>query len=183
VPPPANLLAGGVLPDTVNGLPLHPLTVHATVVLIPLAALLGVVFVIPRLRAWARWPLGLVSVGAALSTWVSLQTGESFEESSEFSEPIAELVERHEELARQLWWMILGYAVGAVVCALVVGRRSSQRATPHPESGATASSARGSVGVVGVLLSVVLVLGAAAVGFQTYRVGDAGSKAVWGSTG
>ena len=61
-----------MLPDTVNGLPLHPLTVHATVVLVPLLALLGVLFVIPRIREWARWPLGLVAVAAAASTYVSI---------------------------------------------------------------------------------------------------------------
>lgn len=215
--PPPHELAGRVLPDTVNGLPLHPLSVHFTVVLVPLAALLGVLFVIPQLRAWSRWPLALVGVGAALSTYVSRETGETFEKSQQFSEPVAKLVERHEELADQLWWMILGYAAVAVVSALVVGR-STERSTPDPEyaararasvgsgagsgtgsgagsgAGATAGSGAGagagsgagsgggSLGVVGVLLSVVLVLGAGVVGFQTYRVGDSGAKAVWGTT-
>jgi len=59
-----------VLPDTLNGLPLHPLAVHAPVVLIPLAALLGVTFAVPALRAWSRWPLALVSLGAAVAAFV-----------------------------------------------------------------------------------------------------------------
>ena len=47
--------------DTVLGLPTHPLIVHATVVVVPTAAvavLLAAVW--PRFRAWAGWgPLAL----------------------------------------------------------------------------------------------------------------------------
>ena len=47
--------------DTVLGLPVHPLIVHATVVVVPTAALaVGLYAVWPRFRAWARWgPLAL----------------------------------------------------------------------------------------------------------------------------
>ena len=37
--------------DEFNGLPLHPLAVHAVVALIPLSALLGVLFAVPRTRS------------------------------------------------------------------------------------------------------------------------------------
>lgn len=174
-----------MLPDTVNGLPLHPLTVHATVVLVPLAALLGVTFAIPALRAWSRWPLALVSVGAALATFVSVESGKTFEESLGLSGPLEELVEHHAELAQQLLWMIVAYAVLAVVTAAVAGRSGSRGASSGSGSGsaagATAASGRSSLGVLGVLLTLVVVIGAGALTFQTYRVGDAGSEAVWGS--
>ena len=42
----------------INGLPLHPLVVHAVVVLSPLAALGGLLYAaVPRWRWWLRWPL------------------------------------------------------------------------------------------------------------------------------
>ena len=49
----------------IGGLPLHPLAVHAAVVSVPLAALLGILFAVPRTRAWSRIPFALVSIGAA----------------------------------------------------------------------------------------------------------------------
>jgi uncharacterized membrane protein len=171
-----------MLPDTVNGLPLHPLTVHAPVVLIPLAALLGVAFAVPALRAWSRLPLALVSVGAAVAAFVSVQSGHSFKESLELSGSLEELLDRHEALAEQLLWMIIAYAVLAVVAAAVAGRSEARGAEPDSRRGAPPAR-RGSLGVVGVVLSVLLVAGGAAVTYQTYRVGELGSEAVWGTTG
>ena len=52
-----------MIPQEFHGLPVHPLAVHAPVVLIPLALLLVVLFVIPRTRAWAAIPMVVVSVG------------------------------------------------------------------------------------------------------------------------
>jgi hypothetical protein len=182
VPPPANELAGGVLPDTVNGLPLHALSVHATVVLVPLAAVLGVMFAIPRLREWARWPLALVGPGAAVATWVSIQSGERLEHflsANGVSEQTMALIERHAELAEQLEWMVIVYAVIALAAALLVDRG----ATGH--TAGDESPARTAVGssALALVFSVLLVVGAVAVGVQTYRVGDAGAQAVWNPTG
>ena len=173
-----------MIPDTVNGLPLHALAVHGAVVMVPLAALLGLLFAVPRLREWARWPLALVGVGAAVATWVAVESGERLEAALEnngaLGGPVHDLVERHAELAEQMEWMVIGYAVLAVAAALVVERsRGSTRAdsdrTPAPAS-------RGS-SALALVFSVLLVLGAVAVGVQTYRVGDAGAKAVWNPTG
>ena len=69
--------------DTVTGLPVHPLVVHAVVVLGPLAALLAVTYVVvPRWRVGLRWPLVLLSVVAAASAFVAEQSGEALEERS-----------------------------------------------------------------------------------------------------
>ncbi len=166
-----------VIPDTVGGLPLHALAVHATVVMVPLAALLGVLFAVPRLRRWAALPLALVAVAAAVSTYVSVESGEALKEAGGLGAaglggPVADLVERHEDLAGQLLWLVVGYAVLAVAAVLVATR--SDRA---------ATSATRRQGVVVTALSVLLVLGAGVVGFQTYRVGDAGTEAVWNPSG
>ncbi|HEY7042644.1 MAG TPA: DUF2231 domain-containing protein, partial [Nocardioidaceae bacterium] len=65
--------------DEVHGLPLHPLAVHAAVVSVPLAALLGILFAIPKTRAWSRWPLLLVSLGAVGAVYVAKQSGHELE--------------------------------------------------------------------------------------------------------
>ncbi len=192
MPTPADELAGGVLPDTVNGLPLHALSVHSTVVLVPLAAVLGVLFAVPRLREWARWPLALVGPGAAVSTWVSLQSGERLERAltqNGLGEETLALIERHEELAEQLEWMVIVYAVIAVAAALLVDRGGARRTagTESPAGRTAGSSSAGSrsagSSALALVFSVLLVVGAVAVGLQTYRVGDAGAQAVWNPTG
>lgn len=157
-----------MLPEDVNGLPLHPLAVHATVVLVPLTALLAVLFVIPRFRSWARVPLLLVSLASVVSVFVSKQSGESFEERlglRDASNPVAAAVRVHAERADLLLVIMVIFAVIAVVAFLV-----SRPSTSY-------------TGVVSVLMSVLLVLGAGAIAFQTYRVGESGAKAVWGSSG
>jgi len=155
-----------MVPDTVDGLPLHALSVHVTVVLVPLAAFLGLLFAVPRLREWTRFPLPLVSAAAAVSTWVSVQSGEALDEAggqgaAGLRGPVASLVEEHEELAEQLLLMVVAYAV-AVSVAVVLAR----------------SSTRG----VATALSLLVLVGAVAVGVQTYRVGDLGARAVWNPT-
>lgn len=158
-----------MLPDTFNGLPLHSLTVHATVVLVPLAGLLGVLFAIPRSRGWATIPLPLVAAGAALSTWVSIQTGEALQDAggrnaAGLDGPLADLIDQHAELADQLQVMVIVYAGVAILAAVV------------------ALAKRGS-GAVLTALGVLLVLGAVVISIQTYRVGDLGAQAVWNPTG
>ncbi|MGI8613083.1 MAG: hypothetical protein ACR2KL_03925, partial [Nocardioidaceae bacterium] len=63
--------------NTINGLPVHALAVHAVVVLVPLSALLGVLFVVPRLRSWSRLPLPLVALAAVVATFVARQSGQA----------------------------------------------------------------------------------------------------------
>jgi len=116
-----------VVPDTVNDLPLHALAVHGAVVLVPLAAVLGLVFAVPQLRGWARVPLPLLAVAAAASTWVATQSGEALIQAGGLGAaglggPVAEIVERHEDLGKQLFLMTLAYAVVAVVAAAVAER-------------------------------------------------------------
>ena len=66
--------------DTVLGLPVHPLIVHATVVVVPTAALAVALYAVwPRFRAWARFgPLALAAAAVVL-TPLSTSSGESLE--------------------------------------------------------------------------------------------------------
>ncbi len=155
----------------INGLPLHALVVHAAVVFVPLAALLGVLFAIPRCRDWSRIPLLLVSLIAAGTVFVSRQSGASFKSVLEANgtlssqNPATSLVTQHESRGKLLFLMMLGYAVIAIGAFLL--SRDAARFT----------------GSIATVTSAVLVVGAAVVGFQTYRVGEIGAKAVWNPTG
>jgi hypothetical protein len=152
---------------SVNDLPLHPLATHAAVVLIPLAGLLGVLFAVPRTRAWASVPLPVVSVLAAVATFVSVQSGEALQRvggvgAAGLGGPVAELVDQHARLAYQLHVLVWVYA-GVALAAAVLRRRGEGRPV--------------------TALAAVLVLGAVLLGLQTYRVGEAGARAVWNPAG
>jgi uncharacterized membrane protein len=141
--------------DLVNGIPLHPLVVHAVVVLLPLA-IVGTVALAVR-RSW-RETYGPLVVGlAAVATIlvpVATSSGESLEK--RVGDP-----GRHAALGDQLIWFALPLLV--LVAALVVLDRRGRR---HPRA----------VTVVAVL-AVVASLTA---GVQVYRVGDSGARAAWG---
>jgi uncharacterized membrane protein len=150
--------------DEFNGLPLHPLAVHAAVALIPLAGLLGVLFAVPRTRAWAQWPLATVALAAVVATFVARESGQALERAGGLGTfgiggPAAELVEQHEEASTVLFVLVIGYAVVSLV-AVLLSRRNITGVSVHA-------------------LAAVLVVGALVMGFWSYRVGDLGARAVW----
>lgn len=149
--------------DEINGLPTHALALHAAVVLVPLAAALGVLFAIPRTRTWSRVPLLVVAVGAVAAVYVAKVSGERFEEVLNLEGPTKDLVELHADRADVLFYATIGYAVLAAAAFLLTRNARSDLTT--------------------TVLAIVLVLGAAGVAFQTYRVGDVGARAVWNPTG
>ena len=148
----------------VNGLPTHALALHAAVVLVPLSALLGLLFALPRSRAWSRVPLVVVSVAAVVAVFVARQSGEQLQRVLQLQGPAADLVHEHAQRSDVLQVASLGYAVLAVI-AFAITRSSA------PSRGLLTA------------ISVLVVLGAAGVAFQTYRVGDVGARAVWNPTG
>lgn len=145
---------------TVNGLPLHPLVVHATVVALPAAALLALAYCIPRWRDRLRWPLLAAGVVAAVLVWVANRTGHSLK-SARFATATGELASRiahHQSLANRLQLVTFLFAVICVVAVLLHARRGSLRAG----------------------LAALLAAGAIAVTVLCVLTGDAGAQAVWG---
>lgn len=158
------------MPSQFNGLPTHVLAVHAAVVLVPLAALLGVLFAVPRTRAWSRLPLLIGSVGGVSAVFVARQTGQQFQrvliahQVLSAQSPSTDLVRVHAQRAGVLLFAMVGYAVLAAIAYVLTRGTAPSRA-------------------VLTAMSVLIVLGAAGVAFQTYRVGDVGARAVWNPTG
>ena len=149
------------MPATIFGLPLHPLVVHATVVLVPLTALLVILTAVsPRVRAWAG-PLPLI--GAVICTALaplSTSTGENLEHSL----PHSAAIERHAELGDMLIWFSLGMLVVSA-STYFLHRRGSV--------GKGLSSALMVLGVVAGIATMV----------QVVLIGHSGAKAVWDNTG
>ncbi len=152
------------MPNDFYGLPLHPLIVHATVVMIPLAVLTVILSAAwPRFRTWAGpLPAGLSLVGLVLVP-LSTSTGETLEK---YVEETA-LLEKHTEMAEGLLpWMIALFVLAAA--GYLIHRRST--------SGQ--SLGRGLTTAVAVL-SIVAALGAAV---QVARIGHSGASSAWDDT-
>lgn len=148
----------------IMGLPLHPLVVHAVVVLVPLAALGGIV-----ISAWgaARKRYGWLTVAgafaAAASTLVAQKAGEAFY--ATFTQH-SELMDRHMSLGDGLlvWVTILFFGTVAVM----VAQRLIDQENPR---GRIALIVGGTITVVTAVVSIV----------QVVRIGHSGSAAVWSS--
>jgi len=150
-----------------NGVPVHPLVVHAVVVLAPLAGLTGLVYAaVPKWRWLLRWPLVVLAVAAAGASFLATQSGEWLLESRPELAPIVEEHEEHGELMRNV---ALGYAVLSVVAAWALGGGSALA------SGKGARETR-----FGIPVAVLLAAGAVALLVTVYLAGDSGAKAVWG---
>lgn len=151
------------MPETIGGIPIHPLVVHAVVVLIPLAALgVAALSVVPRWRG--RYGV-LVVVAAAISTAllpIATESGEQLEELVGESDQL----ERHAELGEGMIWGAVPLLVVAVALWWI-GRRSDQD-RPAPRWLTIL------VPVVGVVVAVVALV-------QIVLVGHSGASAVWGS--
>ena len=148
--------------DLVNGLPLHPLVVHAVVVLIPLV-LLGVLFMLVR-RRWRRalgWWVVLLSGALVPLAWLAEESGEAL--SDRVGDP-----EVHAELGETM--PLVSAVLFLAVLVFVVVDRLVDRGTV--ESGPATSG-----WVIAVGLVALVVAGAATV--QVFRVGESGAAAVW----
>ncbi len=154
----------------IAGLPLHPLTVHATVVVVPLSAVVAIVFaVVPRWRWLTRWPSAVTAVLALGASWLSSTSGEAL---AEATPRVAEAIEEHEDLGELLAASMIPFAVVVVLAAwslagptaLVSGRGAQHSRIASLEKVLPAVLVPGSLGV---LVLVVL-------------VGDSGARAVWG---
>ncbi|WP_380168195.1 DUF2231 domain-containing protein [Jannaschia sp. R86511] len=167
--------------DTIAGLPIHPLVVHATVVVVPAAALaVAVTALSSRVRRWAGWgPLAL-ALAALVLVPLSTSSGESLEER------VGEgaLVERHAELGEGLLVWVAVLVLAAV--ALRVRDRYVARRTPsvadRRDAAVAGTPARRGPGVL-LLSAAALLLVVAGVGgtlVQTVLIGHSGAEAAWG---
>jgi hypothetical protein len=137
--------------DTVLGLPVHALVVHAVVVLLPLMAIVtAVVACVPRWRVRAAWPVAVIDAGMVATTFVARESGEALQ-----TRLGGQIAQEHAAIGKNLIWFALAMFVASVVVAWF---RSSQRAT---------------VGAVLAVAAGVLAI------WWTVRVGHTGSDAVW----
>ncbi len=147
--------------DLINGLPVHPLVVHAVVVLLPLA-IVGTILIALR-RPWRRayGPLVVLVAGAAAVLMpVATSSGEALQR--RVGDP-----GKHAQLGDQLIWFTIPLLV-LVLVLVVLDRLEHRRDARSRRQGLTTA------------VAVLAVVAALASGVQVYRVGDSGARAAWG---
>jgi uncharacterized membrane protein len=145
--------------DTVAGLPMHPLIVHAAVVLIPMAALAFILMVFspPFSRRFGALVVIVAGAGALAAVAAKLS-----------GEELAERVgtpEVHADLGDLLPWIAIGLFVLGLVFWLLDRGIPGNKTRP-----------------AGVILLAILLLATAVFAiYWTIRVGHSGAEAVWGT--
>ncbi|MEV6238065.1 DUF2231 domain-containing protein [Lentzea sp. NPDC051838] len=161
---------------TIDGIPLHPLLVHAVVVLLPLAALSSVaIALVPRWRQKYAWPVLGVTLAGVAAVPMAKQAGEDLMASLEAKVGPNPAIQAHGDLGTMLLPIALGFGV-AVIALLVAGRLADR------ERSAEAPTTR-TWRVISVIVSVLVVLLAVATVYYTVRTGHSGSGVVWRGVG
>jgi hypothetical protein len=143
--------------DTISGLPVHVLVVHAVVVLLPLMSLVTIaVAVRRRWRVAAPWVV-LADAAVLVLAFVAKESGEVLQERlGQFNPGVAK---DHAEYGDLVPWFALALLVAAVLVWL------------------TSRSAR----LVPVAVVAAVLTGVGALGW-TYLTGESGARAVWSDT-
>ncbi len=187
------------MPDTIFGLPLHPLIVHATSVIVPLAAVMVIAAVVsPRFRAWAGVTPMAASLAALILTPLSTSTGETLEERV----PESALVERHAELGDQLlpftialfvfsaafWWLdrrrqqFVAHVEDTAYDGGDAPRGGATLTAPAPAPPAASMRLATRLRTATAVAGALAVLAAVGTGIQVARIGHSGAKAAWSDT-
>jgi uncharacterized membrane protein len=148
-------------------LPLHPLVVHAAVVLIPLLVLGAVVYAVaPGLRSRIGWAVTGLAVAAPLAALLAKLSGDAFRQrlidNNNIGGRVLERVNDHRSLGNITLWFTIALAVTTLLLLFI----TSRRAPAIPRWGIVA------VGVIVVAL-------AAGSGYYVFWTGDYGARAVW----
>jgi hypothetical protein len=149
--------------DSFQGLPVHALIVHATVVMVPTAAfVVALSSIYPRFRSWIGVGMPIISVIALILVPLTTASGDKLKDHIDpgGSSQVAKLIHHHEDLAGTLLWFVIPLVVVALA-AYVLQRRSDV-----------------GMGVTAVVAVLSIGLGAATM-VDVALIGHAGAKAAW----
>lgn len=155
----------------VNGVPVHPLLVHAVVVFVPLGAVSALVYaLVPRWRWLFRWPTLVLALGAVVFTRLAVISGTSLKDEKGFTGVLGDRIATHQTWGQRLEWSVWVFAVVAIFAVWVL---------PHvmPLAGREDRvSPRASLVTVATVLLPITALVVLVLAVIT---GDAGARAVW----
>ena len=178
---------------TILDLPIHPLAVHAPIILVALLVLtgLGYLFIPParRLVGWAVAALVLISPAAVFG---SILTGEQFADYTFGAGKWTEAVQQHQNYGWWLLWTLVALIpVWFLFAALDRGRRAAllrngaATAPAAKADGETVASGAddpvaGGRRVLMFIIGLVAFALLALAGYLLFRSGHTGAEMVWG---
>jgi hypothetical protein len=149
--------------STITGLPAHILLNHFVVVLGPLAAILAIICALwPAARRRLIWLVLLLGVVALVLTPLTTNSGEWLEDKLGASPAI----QHHAQLGDTLVYMVAALVATVIVLAVVHIRQARGRTVKF---------------AVQAVVGVLVIAAAAATLVQSYRVGESGARAAWGT--
>lgn len=163
------------MPEDIFGVPAHPLIVHVVAVLLPLAAIAGILiaFIRPLARRYATLVAGSALIWLP-AVKLAEDSGENLEKqvNASLSGPTANaestLMREHTDLADSLFPWALVLAIGLIAFAVV--RRQFEGSSGSPSGGMVAAHWTAVLlTVAGAVLSLYLVI----------RIGHLGAEAAW----
>ncbi|HEY7008428.1 MAG TPA: hypothetical protein VH395_05785 [Jatrophihabitantaceae bacterium] len=191
------------MPTVINGLPAHILLIHVVIVLVPLGALFTVLSAV-----WpvARRKLGFISpltcLIALIFVPITTNAGYWLKNHIHASGQLEDRILTHEHLARYFFWYVLPLFLVSVAVwwlgrsyefGVVAMGKPDDAALPSSggtgglSGGAVATRAQPQTGMKvlpqwqSIVIAVVAVVVSVIVVWQLYRIGDAGSRSVWGN--
>jgi uncharacterized membrane protein len=165
------------MPTFISNLPVHPLVVHAIVVLVPLAVLGSIAVVLwPAARRRYGWLVVAVAVVATVSIPIATSTGDGLEHSLAPSPEIAV----HTDLGDQLLPFVAAMLVFVTAFVALHQRNSTVARREGPGTMTAAPALTGGLRAVVVALAALTVVLGVVSGVQVFRIGESGAQAAWG---
>lgn len=147
--------------DTFQGLPVHALIVHATVVVLPLTALaVALAAFHARFRAWIGWIAPAAAVACVALVQLTVMSGNKLYARFEKVNGVSKDLEHHKSLAQLLIWLVIPLAVLAVAGYFLHRSKDASKAVLNVVGALAVVSA------VSVLVDVAL-------------IGHAGATSAW----
>jgi hypothetical protein len=145
------------------GIPVHPLVVHAAVVLVPLVAIGTLIIAFwPKARARFGWLTAVFSLGGVGATLLARESGEELFES--LGGEASPTLSSHMSWGNQAFWPAIVMAVALFSMMLAMrGKKVDQRASAWYWVSAV-------VAVAAAVVSLVMII----------KVGHSGAASVWG---
>jgi hypothetical protein len=161
---------GGPVFEEFQGIPMHPLLVHAAVVFVPLLALVAFVYaLLPFSRLHLRWVLFALAFMGAGSTFLSKQSGQAFfarlTRNHRIGGDYPQRIANHQHFGTLTFYATL--ALGAVALLLWWFVRPRARGE------------RAGFDFLSIVLAVATVVAAGLSVYYVIRTGDSGAKMVW----
>ncbi|MQM28790.1 hypothetical protein [Glycomyces albidus] len=170
-------------------IPLHPLAVHAPVILVPLLVLLGFAYVlVPPLRRHLGWAVAVLTLLAPASAFLAIWSGGEFANDTDyFPNGWTDAIREHEAHGRRLLWILVGVIpVWWLFAALDRGRRAALKRAAGDAPAADGEAAKPDDPAATGRRIVMLVLGLivlgllAWAGWTVFQSGHSGAEMVWG---